>query len=127
MSKILAFMTATAVEIAGSEDERGERNGWIDLDWSRTTMHDSRDDVTPLMNEDESDTTAVEEKVRDILGDGSLFADNGDGSFHEIDETKTDNESWTYVVHFSRQSLGLNGEWIDDPWHPETDGGISLI
>lgn len=121
---IFAFMTATAVEI-GPEDERNERYGWIDREWSMTDIHDSRNDVSPLVSLDESDTEALADEIRDVLGDGSLWEDNGDGSFYGKDERVEDGYSWTYVVHFKRKFFGSNG-YAEIDWHPMRDGGISL-
>ena len=83
---VYAFMTGTSVDLDGNEDEREELNGWIDQDWSMTVLHDSRNDVMPLVKEWESDTEELADSVRDVLGDGSLWEDNGDGSFYAKDE-----------------------------------------
>ena len=125
MGHIFAFMTADAVSIDGTEDEREERHGWIDKEWSMTVLHESRNDVSPLVSVEESDAETLADEIRDVLGDGSLYFDNGDGSFYAHDSTEEDGFSWTYAVHFKRKFLGSNG-WIETDWHPETDGGISL-
>ncbi|WMI33869.1 hypothetical protein SEA_PATELGO_268 [Streptomyces phage Patelgo] len=114
---VVAYMTACAVSVDGGEDEREERHGWIDREWSMTSLHDSREDVEPLFSVDSSEMEELAESVRDVLGDGSLYFDNGDGTFYGQGESVEDGFSWTYAVHFSE-----NGE----PWHPERDGGISL-
>lgn len=114
--RIFAYMTATSVDANGREE-----NGWIDPAWSRTELYASREDVRPLM-ENEGDEFLADE-VRDILGDGSFYQDNGDGNFCGIDSTMDPSTGarWTYVVHFKRVSDG-----VEKPWHPVNDGGISL-
>jgi hypothetical protein len=115
---VVAYMSATGVEIA-PEDENGgiERHGFIDREWSMTDIHDKRSDVEPLMSVDENDTEALTEEIRDILGDASLYFDNGDGHFYINDSVKENGIEYTYCISFS-----LNGA----DWHPERDGGISL-
>jgi hypothetical protein len=122
---VYAFMTADAVSLDGGEDEREELNGWIDQDWSMTVLHDSRNDVLPLVKEWESDTEELTDSVRDVLGDGSLWEDNGDGTFYAMDSREDDGFSFTYAVHFFVKDC-INGAWCETPWHPEKDGGISL-
>lgn len=123
---IFAFMTATAVEIAPDDENGGiELNGWVDREWSMTALHDSRNDVSPLMSLDESDTEALADEIRDILGDASLYFDNGDGNFYIHDSRTEDGMEFTYCVNFKRKFLGSNG-WAEESWHPENDGGISL-
>ena len=125
MGKVYAFMSATAVELDGNEDERGERNGWVDPSWSMGELHDSRNDVAPLMSTDESDTEELTDVVRDILGDGSLYEDNGDGSFYAMDSQTHDGWDFAYCIHFFVKDC-INGVWQEIDWHPERDGGISL-
>lgn len=121
--KVYAFMTATAVEIRpDDENESIELNGWIDQDWSMVCLNDSRNDVQPLVNEWQDDTEELTEAVRDVLGDGSLWDDNGDGTFYSQQSRIEDGMEYTYAVHFHiRDSLGNETDW-----HPETDGGIVL-
>lgn len=114
---VVAFMTASAVSLDGTEDDREERNGWIDREWSMTTLHDSREDVAPLFSVDSSEMEELADSVRDVLGDGSLWEDNGDGNYYAKGENQEDGFSWTYAVHFSENGV---------PWHPERDGGITL-
>jgi hypothetical protein len=125
MGHIFAFMTGEAVSVDGGEDEREERRGWIDREWSMTVLHESRNDVSPLVSLDESDTESLADEIRDILGDGSLYFDNGDGTFYGQSETMEDGFYWTYAVHFVRKG-GASEGFQESPWHPESDGGISL-
>jgi hypothetical protein len=125
MGNIFAYITATAVSLDGNEDEREKRRGYIDKEWSMTELHDSRNDVPMLMNVDESDIDALTEEIRDILGDGSLYFDNGDGNFYGQGESQEDGFSWTYCVHFKRKGAASEN-FAETAWHPEHDGGISL-
>ena len=115
--KIYAYMTADAVYPDGREEY-----GWIDPEWSRTTLYDSREDVAPLMELHESDPF-LPDAVREILGGGSAYEDNGDGTFYGDDSEQSPETGayWRYAVHFKRESG--NGEL---PWHPVKDGGITL-
>ncbi|QZE11367.1 hypothetical protein SEA_FORREST_264 [Streptomyces phage Forrest] len=126
MGHIFAFMTGTAVSLDGGEDEREERHGWIDKEWSMTVLHESRNDVAPLVSVDESDTETLTDEIRDVLGDGSLWDDNGDGSFYSQGESVEDGYAWTYAVHFKRKG-GASEGFAETDWHPKTDGGISLV
>lgn len=125
MGQIFAHITATAVEFTGDEsDDYTERHGWIDPMWSMTVLHDSRNDATAVINLPEDDED-LGEQVRDALGDLSAYEDNGDGSFYAADSRDVDGVSWTYALHFRRKFFGPGG-WTEQPWHPITDGGISL-
>jgi hypothetical protein len=126
MGNVFAFMTGSAVEIS-PEDENGgvELNGWIDQSWSMTHLHDSRNDVRPLMNLDETDYEGLVDEIRDILGNGEMWEDNGDGSFYSKGSRTEDGMEYTYAVHFKLKSHSESG-WIETDWHPERDGGISL-
>lgn len=114
---VKAYLSATATEIDSEENGGVELSGWIDKSWSMTDIHDRREDVEPLMSVDESDTEELAEMVRDILGDASLYFDNGDGKFYPHDSVTEGNLSFSYCISFS-----LNGA----DWHPERDGGIPL-
>lgn len=125
--RIFAFMTATAVEIAPEAEDSGiELRGWIDKEWSMTTLHDSRNDVRPLMNVDETATDDLSEEISDILGDGSLWEDNGDGDFYSKETRIEDGYEYSYCVHFHRRFIASDGSWAETEWHPENDGGIVL-
>ncbi len=125
--QIFAFMTATAVEIAPESEDSGiELDGWIDQEWSMTHLHDNRNDVPPLINLSESDTEGLAEEIRDILGDLSLWEDNGDGTFYSKTSRIEDGMEYTYAVHFKRKFIASDGGWAESDWHPESDGGISL-
>lgn len=124
MGQIFAFITATAVSLEDDENSRRERNGWIDRE-DMTELEESRNYVRPLISVDESDAETLAEEIRDVLGDGSLYEDNGDGTYYGITENVHDGWSFTYAVHFKRKYLGSAG-YVEVAWHPENDGGISL-
>lgn len=124
--KVYAFMTATAVKWEDPESEDySERHGWIDRE-EMFELEESRNYVRPLVSVDLDETEELTEAIRDVLGDGSLWEDNGDGSFYGISES-TDDDGWTftYAVHFKLKTYGALG-WVETEWHPENDGGISL-
>lgn len=105
-----------------------EENGWVDRRWSATTLYDNRNDVSPVVDVDESDRETLEEDVRDALGwlEGG-YNDNGDGTFYAADSYQPYDEPWSYsyALHFKRKYLGANG-YVEVPWHPVKDGGITL-
>ena len=130
MGHIFAFMTATVTRHGESDsgDDYTAVSGWIDRNWSMTDLLESRNDVTPLISEDENSENLAD-YVRDVLGDGSLYEDNGDGTFiGQTETTDDDGRSWTYAVHFKRKYKGNDGplDWCETSWHPMDDGGISL-
>ena len=115
MARITAYLTATAVTPADNGDHRDE-HGYIDPEWSRTQLHDKREDVTPVIDVDESGEDLASE-VREAIEGMGISADNGDGSFIGQDEYVEDGKSYTYVLHFDRDGA---------PWHPAKDGGVDL-
>lgn len=125
MGHIHAYLTASAVRHYGPGiNDYQEERGWIDSDWSRTQLHESREDVPPLVDCDDSDEDLAE-YVSDVLGDLSMWDDVGGGSFASHEERNEDGTSYTYTVHFARTYLGSDG-WVEEAWHPVTDGGINL-
>ncbi len=117
---IFGFITGHAVT-----PNDGEENGWIDLSWSRTVLHFSRNDVRPVVDCDERDDDLAE-YVRDALGTFGPYFDNGDGTFYWQDETLSrDGWVWTYAIHVKRKFFGPNG-WTEVDWHPVKNGGIEL-
>jgi hypothetical protein len=105
-----------------------EESGWIDCAWSPTVLQDSRNDVRPVVDVDESDTETLADEVRDALGwlEGG-YEDNGDGTFYASGSRSPMDEPWTYsyALHFVRKSLGPEG-YVETAWHPVRDGGITL-
>lgn len=104
-----------------------EENGWVDRRWS-TTLFDSHNDVSPVVDVDLSDRETLEDEVRDALEwlEGG-YEDNGDGTFYASDSYQPYTEPWSYryALHFVRKYYGANG-YVEVPWHPVTDGGITL-
>lgn len=124
--KVYAFMTATAVKWEDDESEDySERHGWIDPA-EMTELQESRNYVSPAISVDLSETEELTEEIRGFFGGGGIWEDDGDGTFYGTWET-TDDDGWTftYALHFKLKTLGENG-WVELPWHPEKDGGISL-
>lgn len=136
MGHIFAHITCTRVkwecedescEHSGCVDYPTEEHGWIDRSWSSTTLHDSRNDVRPVVDDDEQSEDLAED-VRDALGwlEGG-YEDNGDGIFYSRDSYQPYTEPWhySYAIHFVRKFYGPKG-WTEERWHPVKDGGIEL-
>lgn len=123
--KVYAYMSATAIKWEDKEsDDYSERNGWVDKD-DLFSLEENRNDVRPLMSVDESDSEGLAEEIRDILGDCSLWFNNGDGTFYSGYESKDDGWTYTYAVHFKAKTYGALGV-VETDWHPESDGGIAF-
>ena len=134
MGYIYAFITCDRVK--WEEDEDGtpmsdspvEEGGWIDRSWSPYVLHDSRNDVRPVVNCDEECAEKLADEVRDALDwlEGG-YEDNGDGTFYASESYQPHTEPWSYsyALHFTRKFCGPKG-WVEVPWHPVTDGGIKL-
>lgn len=104
-----------------------EEHGWVDRYWSTTTLYDSRNDVRPVVDEDES-SEDLEEEVIAALGwlEGG-YEDNGDGTFYASQSYQPYTEEWnySYALHFVRKYH--NGTtYVEVPWHPFRDGGIKI-
>lgn len=136
MGQIKAYYTCTRVkwecddescEHFGCVDYPVEEHGWIDRRWSSRELYESRNDVSPVINLDESHEDLADE-VRDALGwlEGG-FTDNGDGTFYASGDHQPYDEPWnySYALHFTVKSLGPDG-WFEKAWHPVRDGGIEL-
>jgi len=114
MGRITAWMTASQTVFNDTEEGYTEEHGWIDPPWSRTQLHDSRNDVRPLLDLWIEDDDLTEE-LRDIL---IGFNDNGDGSYYGNEtESFRPNESWHYAIHLKHKFFGPDG-WVEAPYHP---------
>lgn len=103
-----------------------EEYGWVDVAWSRYELHDSRNDVSPLVSEDE-ESEDLEDEVKNALGWLGAYEDNGDGTFYAADVDQPHDSPWDYdyAIHFTRKTYA-NHVWTQEPWHPVKDGGIQL-
>lgn len=117
---VFAFMTATAVDPDTSE----EQHGWVDPGWSRTKLHDSRNDVGALCSVSlDLDGFPGEDGEEELFGavmeNLGGARDNGDGSFYGDDEWQDPSTGvyWTYAVHFVRKFPGDSG-WVEEPYRP---------
>ncbi|MET9385321.1 hypothetical protein ABZY09_30680 [Streptomyces sp. NPDC002928] len=101
-----------------------EEHGWIDRSWSVRVLHDSRNDVRPVVDVDESDAETLAEEITDALEwlEGG-YEDNGDGTFYASDSYRPYDEPWSYsyALHFVRKFHGPNG-WTEQAWHPKSAG-----
>lgn len=118
MGQIFAFVTASTVDSDGRED-----NGWIDPQWSRTVLMESRNDAPPVVNLDETDDDLAEYIIDALSEYVGVYFDNGDGTFYAEDvhiDTAT-GIHWTYAMHFKRKFFGPNG-WTEESWIPSKNG-----
>lgn len=103
-----------------------EESGWIDRSWSRRVLHDSRNDVSPAVDADESDLTTLADETADVLGwlEGG-FEDYGSGTFYASESYVPFDDPWdySYAVHFVQKFYGPDG-WSEKPWHPVRDGKL---
>jgi hypothetical protein len=127
MSHIFAFVTCTRVMWPEGSEEYVDEHGWIDMRWSPRVLHESRNDVRPVVDCDESDRETLIYEVTEALSDLAPYWDNGDGTFYGEESEQPFDEPWnySYAVHFKRKYLGPNG-WTEDPWHPAKDGGLDV-
>lgn len=120
--QIFCHMTATAVKWDDEyQDYPNERHGWIDRNWSRTVLFDSRNDTRPLINEPE-DSEDLADEIRDVMGEYGWWENNGDGTFYERDSyPESDGWHYSYAIHFT---VKYNGEfgWTEAAWNPVTEG-----
>ena len=106
-----------------------EDHGWIDRGWSSRVLHESRNDVSPVVDAsvsvDESDHEDLVDQVLDALGwlEGG-YEDNGDGTFYASDSYQPYDEPWSYsyALHFTLKRHSASEGWNEKPWHPEHAG-----
>lgn len=127
MAHIFAFVTADVVMKPEyfDQEELEDYSGWVDPQFNRFELHESRNYVRPIVDCDESDPDLAD-YVREALESFGPLTDEGTGSFYAVDEESDDNGNvWTYALHFTRKHHGPNG-WTEDPWHPVSNGGLTL-
>lgn len=125
---IFGFFTATRVQWEGEDPEPIEEHGWVDMNWNRRILFDSRNDVGPCVKL-LSDDPYLAEEVSDALSElPGGWEDNGDGTFYAADLESPYDEEWSYsyALHFTRKFQDANGVWREESWHPWHDGKIVL-
>jgi len=153
--KLYAFVTATRVNFDVAEDGVAG-TGWIDWSWSKTTLHESRNDVRPLWDGDtyrvlnghtyqtaagdmvetaEDVREEVLDNIRQVIGHAaSSERGNIDASDHqEWDLTTSDR--WAYCVHVMVKHRAQDpvtgnwtGAWTESPVHiPAEDVNAPLM
>jgi hypothetical protein len=123
---IYAFLSGMRVQCdpTGSGNHNDE-HGYVDPNWSRTDLFESRNDVRPIVDCDIRDEDLAD-YVREAIEGLGLPSDNGDGRFYGQDEHAADDGSvWTYALTFIRKFHGPNG-WTEQDWHPANDGGLDF-
>ena len=132
MGHIYAFITCTRIkwecedegcEHYGCMDYPQEEDGWIDRRWSPYVLYDSRNDVTPVVDVDESSTEDLANEVQDALSwlEGG-YENCGDGTFYANETYQPYDDPWgySYALHFMRKFYGPKG-WTEEPWTPPAD------
>lgn len=133
--QLYVFVTATRVNFDDAEDGCAE-TGWIDWSWSKTTLHESRNDVRPLWDDDTfrvlnghtyesvaGDQVETAEEVReDILRNIREVVGHVDsserGTLTASDHQEWDlatNDRWAYCVHVMvkhRAADPVTGQWV---------------
>lgn len=120
-SSLFVFMTADT----HSPDSEWTMSGWIDPGWSRTVLHESRNDVGPVVSEDlDSDghpSPEGEEEIFDAVHNNlGAFEDNGDGTFYgqDVYQEPETGQYWTYALHFVRK--GYDGtDFTEERYRPQ--------
>ena len=114
-----AYMTCDIVTSESAADGMPAESGWVDPTYSMSTVHDSRNDVSPASTYDPSDSDDVElyptvadwvaATVSELLGAAD---DNGDGTFYAADSVTLDyatDETYSYALHFHAKDYGRDG------------------
>lgn len=133
--KVFAFMTGERVTPESAEFGDAESRGWVDPRWSMRVFYESRNDVTPVIDEWLPGSTMVDglaetpeefaERVRDALNYIGPVEDNGDGTFYTADSVVLDYSEagdYRYALHFTIKDQPNYGERA---WHPR-EAGINI-
>lgn len=95
-----------------------EENGWIDRAWNSRVLHDSRNDVSPVVSCDLDNAYDLFTEVKDALEwlPGG-YTDNGDGTFYAKDSYEPLDGPWyySYALHFVWKKCTNKG-WVEVPW-----------
>lgn len=125
---IFAFITCTRTRWEQDEDgdtleDPIQEHGWIDRSWSPYVLHESRNDVSPVVDCPEEDDERLHEEVSDALGwlEGGA-EDNGNATFYAREgytpfQNNAEGWEYSYALHFVRKSQGARG-YIEEPWIP---------
>lgn len=100
-----------------------DESGWVDTQWSRTQVWESRNDVAPVATYnpadeyDAEDYPTVAEWIAAVVSDElGAAADNGDGTWYGQD-TRDDyatGDVWSYALHFEVKGCDARG-WFEAP------------
>lgn len=90
--------TATTWGDSGSSDDYEQEHGWVQPQFSRTTLYENRDDVAPIYSG--TDPAAAASEIRDFLG-GVEQPESGRGSFYASDSESSleSGTSYSYACH----------------------------
>lgn len=95
-----------------------EESGWIDFGRNPYVLHDSRDDVRPIVDCGE-DSEELTDEVREALEWLEGYRDNGNGTFYAADPIRPHGQPWSYhyALHFTKKDI-VNGVWSEVRWIP---------
>lgn len=120
MARIFAFVTAEMVTTESAEHGDAAARGWVDVDWSATTLHESRNDVRPIVDANENDddlADMIRDAVSRVVG---AYETDGNGTLYAVDAMTLDyatDESWSYAIHFTRKTYDSRG-WVEESFDP---------
>lgn len=134
---LYAYVTGDRVTPESASEGMAEESGWIDWDYSATTLHKSRNYVRPLISVDVAELRhgrdygngladtprEVRQEILDAIRDVIGHADSSDcGTIYAADETIWDYSSpdtFTYAVHIFVKHYTAKG-YVETPVHIPT-------
>ena len=110
MGYVHAFMTADVTNTYGETE-----HGWIDPDWSRFILHESRNDVGTVFSVDDRDVDLMDYISEATAG---MF-NNGNGTFYSQcpEQNIQTGYWWSYAIHLVHKFFGPDG-WTETPYVP---------
>lgn len=134
---LYAYVTGDRVTPESASEGMAEELGYVDWDWSPTTLFESRNDVCPLVSVDVAELRhgrdygngltdtprEVRQEILDAIRAVIGYADSSDyGTIYAADETIWDYSSpdtFTYAVHIFVKHYTAKG-YVETPVHIPT-------
>lgn len=131
---LYVYVTGDRITAESASEGMADESGWVDWDYSATTLHESRNDVRPLVSVDVSelrhgrdygngltDTPGeVRQEVRDAIYRVSSSWEGEGGTYYVQDETIWDYSSpdtYMYAVHVFVKHNTAEG-YVESPADP---------
>lgn len=131
---LYVFVTGDRVTPESASEGMVEESGWVDCDYSATTLFESRNDVRPLVSVDVAELShgrdygngltdtpeEVRQEVRDAIYRVSSSWEGEDGTYYAQDETVWDYSSpdtYMYAVHVFVKHNTAKG-YVESPVDP---------